>query len=416
MSTPEEEINETPSWLNEKFIETILRRGKNDDDLCVTHIDAKNAVPKGDNYVSIIRRVATEYETKVGDNRETKRCSLIVKSLPKGEFFQKWIADIGAFVRELHIYEVTMPQINKLVEERTGFEQEPIAPNFYKTDRPNTIILDDLRPMGYKMADRKEGLDLHHSVVAIKALAKFHASSMVLHSEDPATMDFYTESFYIEENRKMLTDFMEGVFNSLASEVETWNGFEHFGPKVKAVSASAVDRMIELVKNKDGALKVLNHGDFWTNNMLFRYENGIAVDVKMVDFQLGRFASPALDILYFLHTSPNQNVLEDFWNHLIGEYLESLNETLKYLGDDRVVSLEDVNRELEEKAYFSVVTSCMFCIMVAEAEDAPDFSEMTEEDLEKGEGMDQMNKAFAGKRFRQAFERRLPTFEKQGLI
>lgn len=45
---------------------------------------------------------------------------------------------------------------------------------------PSSLVLEDLAPLGYRMADRLVGLDLEHCRLAMRNLAKFHASSVAV--------------------------------------------------------------------------------------------------------------------------------------------------------------------------------------------------------------------------------------------
>jgi aminoglycoside phosphotransferase (APT) family kinase protein len=52
-----------------------------------------------------------------------------------------------------------------------------------------------------------------------------------------------------------------------------------------------------------GSLVCIVHRDYWNNNMLFKYEDGIPVSLRMLDFQLSRIGHPLGDVAYFLYTS-----------------------------------------------------------------------------------------------------------------
>lgn len=49
---------------------------------------------------------------------------------------------------------------------------------YTRLESPSIIILEDLKSSGFQLANRITGLDLSHSALAIKSLAKFHASSV----------------------------------------------------------------------------------------------------------------------------------------------------------------------------------------------------------------------------------------------
>ncbi|KAJ8879477.1 hypothetical protein PR048_020085 [Dryococelus australis] len=77
-------------------------------------------------------------------------------------------------------------------------------------------------------------------------------------------------------------------------------------------------QLAQLKYPKNTKMVVLNHGDFWLNNILFKYsESGEIEDVK---FQLTYFASPAVDLHYFLTASPCSDVRDEGTDMLIKQY------------------------------------------------------------------------------------------------
>lgn len=51
---------------------------------------------------------------------------------------------------------------------------------YVRMERPLCLIIEDLAPMGFRMADRQLGFDMAHCRLAIRGLAKFHAASVAL--------------------------------------------------------------------------------------------------------------------------------------------------------------------------------------------------------------------------------------------
>ena len=59
-------------------------------------------------------------------------------------------------------------------------------------------MLEDLCAEGFKMAERRQGLDLAHCLLTMRRVATFHAASVVLHDQDPQSMSIYDQSFFSE--------------------------------------------------------------------------------------------------------------------------------------------------------------------------------------------------------------------------
>lgn len=107
--------------------------------------------------------------------------------------------------------------------------------------------------------------------------------------------------------------------------------------------------MVGLVSPKE-SLAVLCHGDCWTNNFLFQYTQDGSISevrrdyikesykckkitrdwfllifkVSMVDFQLARYGSPALDLVSLLYCCTSVELRKQYLPELLEEYYDSI--------------------------------------------------------------------------------------------
>ena len=89
-----------------------------------------------------------------------------------------------------------------------------------------------------------------------------------------------------------------------------------------------------------GPLACVVHGDYWNNNMLFKYADGltnIPISLRMLDFQLSRIGHPLSDVLYFLYTSTMPETRQKDMLVLLRYYYDTLTTDLRLLG----ISLDD---------------------------------------------------------------------------
>ncbi|XP_023726683.1 uncharacterized protein LOC111874986 [Cryptotermes secundus] len=399
--------SETPStakWLHKKFLETVLRKGDNTPTLKVTSYDVKPAVGKGDNYTSDLYRVKIH-------TADGKVFNLIVKKelAAEGEL-GKVLQKSSAFLRETHMYRSAAVRLANILQEMSPGECSQFAAR-YLYSCPGTIVMQDLRAEGFKMAERRQGLDFSHCLLVMRMLARFHAASVVLHDRDLETMSLYDKNFFSDpEMKEGLQKFVSGTFRTVVKAVQTWPGFaDRYAGKLDALADSMLDRIIQVSQRDDTALNVLIHGDLWVNNILFRYSDG-PVDVRFVDFQLLHFTSPAIDLQYFFSTSPCEDVRENHLDSLMKEYHNTLCECLNAMGySHKHITLEDLWKEYNNKALYGLFGAC--CVLpIVLADKGFDIDAILKSGI--GEEIEVVN----GDTYKKALQRMLPKFEEDGVF
>lgn len=408
---------DTPHWLNREFLATILSEEEKKN-ISVTCMDVKTAVSKGENYLSTLYRIMVECNESNGGNGR-KKYFLILKTLPKGELLQKLVCDSQSFEKEMQMYSSTLPAMYCA----TKANLRPMSARYMPTNMNNVIVLEDLQQLGYKMANRHTGLDLEHCEMTVRALARFHATSVALHNSDPACMDMYSEGLYkdTEEGRERTHAHLSYNLQNLASRIEKWPGYEPCADKIREMIPTATDQMIKFLQPKKDSLNVLNHGDCWVNNIMFHYskETGKVDDIRLVDFQLARFSSPVLDLQYFLCTSTNDEVRFRQRDHLLSEYHAEFRNTLEVLDlDPNQYTLEQLKEEFEATEVFGLLVVCStLWVMLAGPSDVPDFSQMTEEHWTPNESTWQfMDKGLSGSRYTEVIQTFLRHYENKGIL
>jgi hypothetical protein len=407
-----------PPWLDDKFIQDALRSREGYGEIIVMNSTVKSAVGKGDNYTSTIYRVAVEFK-RCKEKEETENAGLIIKGLPTEEIVAKFMIEWKAFEKETAMYHITMPAMFKILQQNAqGRKVQHLTPFCYKISGPHTLILEDLMILGFKVANRQNRLDLPHCTLVLNSLAKFHAASVALRDKNPHSMDDYVERLYVEKNRDLMLRLTTSNINALANVVEKWPGFEKYGEKLRRIIPTFWDRVTEIVKPPSNSLCVLNHGDLWVCNMMFHYdpETEIPDQVRFFDLQLPRYSSPALDLQYFMHTSSNEHVRTEYTENLLEVYHTELRETLLALGcDHHVYTLEQLKKDYEDRLLFGLFTAVsLIPIVLADPADAYEMENLVED----GRNLDlnKLEKAFSGRRYKEAFENLLPHFERKGLL
>ncbi|KAK7865309.1 hypothetical protein R5R35_007394 [Gryllus longicercus] len=310
-----------PTWIDIELIQQALNNDGGNN-LKVSEISVGYATAPGDNYGSTIYRVKAKLTN--GDER-----SFIVKEPAPG-------ADMTLltkiFRREAAMLSEVLPQMQSLLEEAAPGRFPPLAPRcFHHGSSPvEFIVLEDLAPAGYKMADRTRGLGLRHSLAALRTLARFHAASHALLRRRPELAKRFDNNW--REIYGNAHAAFEGAIQAAVDACRLWPSFEECSRRLQKFKAVAMDTFATLNDPKPGAFNVITHGDFWVNNMLYRYEHNIPMGHRAVDLQLSHVSSPAIDLLYFLSGSLCEDVHEHYQDLLLREYHFELTETMKILG------------------------------------------------------------------------------------
>ncbi|XP_071867678.1 uncharacterized protein isoform X2 [Bombus fervidus] len=263
--------------------------------------------------------------------------------------------DIQIFDFEIFMMTNTLRKMNKLLDSRLS------AHTYYiKMERPMCLILEDLAPLGFRMANRQLGLDMDHCILAIQGLARFHAASVALCEKEPKQKELYWKGMFNEANTKDIVQFFKMSCISLARAMESWpqNG-KRYAEKVKNFSEKVYIKGLESMRRKDDEFNVINHGDAWTNNMMFRYDkNDKPIDHIFVDFQISVYTSPAIDLLYFLNTSINEEISNNGTDSLVEEYQRTLVATMKKIGcKTQPPTLKEIKKYMSDRLVYGMISS-----------------------------------------------------------
>jgi thiamine kinase-like enzyme len=128
--------------------------------------------------------------------------------------------------------------------------------------------------------------------------------------------------------------------------------------KLQTLRGSVFQRMMALVAPKE-PLSVICHGDFWTNNMMFKYnDDKEPEEVMLLDLQVARYSSLVTDLLHFLYTSTEPHLTDLHYDRLLAVYHASLSSTLRRLSPTAPpVTLQDIIDEVEEYALYGLLIS-----------------------------------------------------------
>lgn len=399
-----------PDWLNQDFIQNALQEAFKDNSLKVSKFSINLATAPGDNYVSQIFRVNVELSSKTKSKQDF---NFLIKSLPKGDKMEDFVHECDLFQKEAKMLSTILPKVYKYLTE-AGYPHKWSAEVYYSQGPPRDLIfLEDLRPQGYRVADRRVGLDLEHSTVVLESLAVLHAGTLALIEKEPEIVKQLDEGFWLEPNEKMLRKTLEEGIEGLSEEMEKWTDIpEKYARSMKSLQNSVVEKTFKSFRRRDDRFNVITHGDTWTNNYMFKYDGQKVENLKFVDFQIGGYNSPVLDLIYFIFSSPAGDIRFSKLDYFLETYYNKLREVCKALKLKNFnYTLKDLKDDFDSRIFFGLVVSiCVFPFTIVKDDDIMDPNDLLDENTKMDTRM------YRTARYVKEMKMALPFFEKKGIL
>lgn len=254
---------------------------------------------------------------------------------------------------EVFMYKTVIPFFKKYLKDNdaTLFDPEEWwTPRVYfadygmfpeLSDAEETILaLENLKARGYRMGPKID-LDEDHLRLMIKNIALYHSLSYAMRiRKDPkleemagqlAPFPFLSESGEELGSYKRLFEVALTRLYKLVENNPKYQYGDSFVANVKRFKEKYGTNplvLMESILKKDDVFSVILHGDYVRNNVLFKYDQSDGFEnpkgIKMYDFQEIRFATPAIDIAFFMYMNIHYTKREELWDSLLVYYHESV--------------------------------------------------------------------------------------------
>lgn len=197
--------------------------------------------------------------------------------------------------------------------------------------------MENLTHQGYRMGPRAQ-LDEPHLKLMMKSIAKFHAMSYILKIQNKGKLEL-RNSFqpfpFFEEHKNMHDVFYDIALERLYNHVASTPQDKDFLAAVTSLHQKYIDKPSKLMEDflkPNEPFDVIIHGDYNRNNVMFQYESSEGfdnpLDVKAFDYQLAKYASPVLDLSFFMFMNIGADEIELIWDDLLQLYHQTLMEVL----------------------------------------------------------------------------------------
>ncbi|KAJ1523174.1 hypothetical protein ONE63_001065 [Megalurothrips usitatus] len=291
------------------------------------------------------------------------------------------------FARESCMYATVLPAF-----EEAGRLRPPLPwPRPYRVAlaEPSAplVVLQDLRPGGFRMADRRVPLDHEHCRRALTQLARFHGASMALKTLRPdhlqAMHDRLGDPFRdIPQMAAGFAHFVQSVKDAPDMLLDKFPEGSETRGKLKEIFTQCTEDVNRLWKNPDddAGMGTL-HGDCHINNLMFQYDEatGAVAGCRLIDFQLSRSGCTVWDLVSLLLPVTDRATRAAHWQGLLRHYHAELQATLRAAGcrdPDAVYSWDQLTHLLRWAAPYGLVyTPLLLHVLYADEDMAKEIHE-----------------------------------------
>lgn len=208
-------------------------------------------------------------------------CKLLPDSVDRRESFS---ADI-LFEREVYFYKTILPIFIHFLEEKNinvdeEFVMYPkcyVAINNTELDQ-HLIVMENLKSLGYDLWAKREPLDFEAVSKVLTELGKFHAVSFAMRDQ---RKEIFDEMFRIRET---FFDMFKGngsaetlVSGAIQQTIDVLDDQQEIDVMQRVKDNYEIWIKEYLNSDAAGRFSVLNHGDLWNNNIMFKLGPDVSV-------------------------------------------------------------------------------------------------------------------------------------------
>uniref|UniRef100_A0A1Y9IVZ8 CHK domain-containing protein n=1 Tax=Anopheles minimus TaxID=112268 RepID=A0A1Y9IVZ8_9DIPT len=363
MATMEDPAPEQ-TWIDREYFTRVLETYLHAD-VTVERYELAAGCTGGQNFMSAILRATVHYTLASSEPNHPETVSLIVKTKLTNPELAEEADQLNVFGIEKTVYGPVLKAVRELL---TSFgDCTQFAPRFIYEDE-HALVLEDLAVKGFRQPDRRARLDLPHMRLIVQKLAKFHAATAVLGRKNRDLFCVLASSSFATEGNPMHLFYVNAIQHCIDQTVKVPE-LRQYTEFLRTFLQHAIEREAKSYESDATGFQVLNHGDMWLNNLLWKYDpDGTVNDVIMVDYQESFYGSPAFDLNHLLYSSANTTIQREGFDELVQLYTAELQSALRqFKYDGPLPDLASVRAEMVSKRdHALIVTTCIVPPLILE--------------------------------------------------
>ncbi|XP_068157249.1 uncharacterized protein [Drosophila tropicalis] len=399
-----------PDWIKTDVFEELLKQQVNGFK-AIKSLRASAGAAAGENYATIMFRI--EFDVELNDETQISK-AFMLKAPHETEIYQKLLQNHNFFDIERGMYIEVVPELEELY--RNAGQEIKFGAECYDINvKDHYVLLEDLRPRGFRNVDRLKGLDQTHTESVLLKLAQWHAASAVRVASKGAYDKKFTKGFF--RDPEVLRVLCTRNLQSLLNYIHLYKGHEQYLNELQNITPKLLEVVMEMSEPHEDEFNALNHGDAWSNNIMFQYnEKNELINTYLVDLQIPKWGSVAQDLLYFLLSSTELDIKISKFEYFISFYHKELVKQLTLLKYTKTLpTLKSIHHSLYKYGgwgLFAILN--VMGVVLLDADPNANFESFFEDDAERKSNF--KKSIFTNPRYRKHMEILLPWLQYRGAL
>lgn len=329
----EEQVPELPQYLHAELERLAPREGFTEGQFSIAFDFGSS---KGDGFVGQMFK-ATISE---GDRAKVYLCKIPPLDDTRREQFNSMMA----FAREALVYDRFLPAIFEYQREKgirgpaEGFFHAPRTYHAHCDEAAgeSVIIMEDLRLREFRLWNKQTPVDYEHARLFMTHIGRLHAVSLAMKRDRPEAFEPFKLPNPFDPILERDGPFANMILSQIQMVIDALDERDTLErEKMERLKEDVFDELCRCGKAELAEpYAVVGHGDCWTNNMMFRYEDGSPREIILFDWQVLRYVTPVQDLVYFIFSCTDGEFRRKHYEEMIDIYYGSLSAMLTRLRHD----------------------------------------------------------------------------------
>lgn len=324
----------------------------------------------GGHYILTVVFNSNDRISSISGTTGQSEISFFIKKLPNPNHKQfEYVTELNAFGKEVNFFEKLIPKLR-------NFGNIEWSAKCYFIEKDNFLLFENLIENGFHMLPDNNYFDFQHMKIAIETLGRFHAASIILEENGnfqipEKYLECVKENSYPRDEKNVRIVGFKNAISALLGIIERIPKYQKDYQVICEKFPNLMKKIFEFCEPSKIYRNVVSHGDLWCNNLMFSYKNDEPINARLVDFQLTRYATPALDLMTLIYNTTDKRFRDIHLETFNQIYYTSLqNELITHRIDaEKVITSKEFSESCELYQLAGLIEGCLFCHMTLLPED-----------------------------------------------